>query len=417
MEIPEIEYLYNLRRFGMKLDLSIMTEFAELLGNPQEELNFAHIAGTNGKGSTSALLYSIMKRRHRVGLYTSPHLVRYNERFVINDEEIPTQYIVKFVQRYRPMIEKLAESQRNPTFFEVSTGLALRYFADMRVDFAVMEVGLGGRLDATNIITPDVAAIVTIDRDHTSVLGNTIEKIAREKAGIIKSGVPVVVGEHKKTATMVIKKIADRRGAEYHNIHDECHVSDARYEDFKMRFKLSTPVREYSIETSMLGHHQITNIQVAVRMAELIEENYSISRADIEEGVKTAFWRGRFEIKSKEPLLIFDSAHNPAGAKALARTLKELNITPTILFTMLADKDTERYLRAISRVSKKIVITEVNYHRKSSAEELKGVAEKYFENVVMEKEPCAALEQALQTPPVVACGSIYLLGELESCRR
>ncbi len=415
MELPEIEYLYNLRRFGMKLDLAIMRDFARLLGDPQDSMGFAHIAGTNGKGSTSSFLYNIMRQRYRTGIYTSPHIVRYNERIVVDGEEIPTAYIVEFVRRYRPVIEELAREQRNPTFFEVSTGLALDYFRSRNVEFAVMEVGLGGRLDATNIILPEVTAITTIDKDHTNILGKTLPKIAKEKAGIIKPGVPVVVGERKRSATKAIKDVAEKRGAEYHTIYDECQINDFEMCIDAMRFRLLTPVREYAIQTHMLGRHQIANISVAVRMAEMLEENYSITRGDIERGIEQTRWRGRFEIKSLSPLLIFDSAHNPAGAKVLSRTLRDLNLRPTLLFSMLGDKDIDLYFKRMSAVSNRIIVTEVSYHRRMPVEEIEKIAKNYFKEVISVKSPCEALRIASQFDTIVACGSIYLLGELEQC--
>ncbi|NPA75191.1 MAG: bifunctional folylpolyglutamate synthase/dihydrofolate synthase [Euryarchaeota archaeon] len=416
MELPEIEYIYNLRRFGMKLNLDVMYDFAHLLGDPQDELNFAHIAGTNGKGSTASFLYNIMRRRYRTGLYTSPHLVRYNERIVVNGEEIPTEYIVKFVRKYRKTIEKMADEMRNPTFFEVTTALALKYFKDAGAEFAVMEVGLGGRLDATNIIVPDVTAIVSIDKEHTNVLGKTIPKIAREKAGIIKKGVPVVVGEHKKAATRVIKKIADARNAEYHNIHEECEFNVEKMSIDGMRVSISTPVRDYKLHTKMIGEHQCKNMAVAIRMAELLQDNYSITTEDIIRGVDSALWRGRFEVKAREPLLIFDSAHNPAGARVLARTLRALNLRPTLVFSMLADKDIDSYLRYMKGVTKRVIVSEINYHRRMPAEELANKVKTHIPNVEVIKEPCEALRRALEyEDPVLACGSIYFLGELEQC--
>ncbi len=417
VEIEEIEYIYNLRRFGMKLDLSVMRDFAALLGNPQDDVHFAHVAGTNGKGSVCAFLYEIMKRKYRAGIYTSPHVKRYTERIVVNDEEIPEEYIVDFVRKYKATIEKLAKENRNPTFFEVTTALALKYFSEKNVEFAVMEVGLGGRLDATNIITPDITAITSIDKEHTNVLGKSIEKIAKEKAGIIKKGVPVVVGEHKKKATQVIKKIADMRRAMYHNVNQECIYEDLKMEIGGMEFTLKTPKEEYRIKTKMIGRHQIKNVMVAVRMAELLQENYSITKSDIEKGIEETKWRDRFEVKSNEPLMIFDASHNPAGARVLRDTLRDLNLRDvTLLFSMLEDKDVDSYLKKLKGRVNKVIVTEINYYRKMNSEKIKKIAENYFSNVILIKNPCEALRYAINNEEkILATGSIYLLGELESC--
>ncbi len=419
MEAPEIEYIYNLRRYGMKLDLSIMREFIKYVGNPHESLRFAHIGGTNGKGSVSYFLYSIMKRKHKTALYTSPHVERYNERIIVDDKEIEDSYIKEFVHRYRKKIDELAKSRRNPTFFEVTTTLALKYFKDMQVDFVVLEVGLGGRLDATNIVMPDITAIVTVDKDHTKVLGKRIRSIAREKAGIIKPKIPVVVGEEKKNATKVIKKVAERNDAPYHNVYGECSFSNVHMSIDGMNFVAKTPLNEYEIRTKMVGYHQIRNILVAIRMAEILSENYTITKRDIEEGISGARWRDRFEVKRFKPLLIFDSAHNPAGARVLADTITRLGIkNPTLLFSMLKDKDIKRYLQTMKKVSGRIIITEIDFHRKMPIKIIEKYAKRYFREVIAIKNSCDALKYALQNEErVVACGSIYLLGELEKCLR
>ncbi len=420
MEPPEIEYIYNLRRFGMKMDLSIMKELAEKLGNPQNSFKSVHVTGTNGKGSVCAFVYSILKRKYRTALYTSPHISRYTERIVVDDREMEIGYAIRFIREWRPMIEKLAEENRNPTFFEVTTALAFKYFQDMNVDFAVVEVGLGGRLDATNILLPEISSIVTVDLEHTQVLGNTIEDIAREKAGIIKRGVPVVVGERKPDALNVIRKIAERRGAEYHNVHEEMKVEDVNMDIHGLRFTAYSPLREYRIRLPLTGTYQINNALVAVRIAELLSRNYDIGKEDIVEGLSAARWRGRFEIKRERPLLIFDSAHNPSAISMLVDTIKHLGIeNPLFLFSALSDKDLHSIFRKISEITDRIVVTEIDYERrKTSLEVLENVAQKYFRYVKAIKSSCDALRYCLDRgEETIAAGSIYLLGELEECLR
>ncbi len=418
MEREEIEYIYNLRRFGMKLDLSIMREFAEIRGNPQDNFKSVHIAGTNGKGSVASAIYSILRRNYNVGIYTSPHLVRYSERIIVNDKEISEDYIAKFVREVKPIIEKLAKENRNPTFFEVSTMLAFEYFSFMHVDFAVLEVGLGGRLDATNIVMPEITSIVTIDLDHTHILGDTIRDIAREKAGIIKPNVPIVVGENKKDAIEEIKRIAELRNAPYHNIWDETEFDDVHIDLNGLKFKAHTPISSYSIETPLPGRHQIINMLVAIRMAELLQENYTISHSDIEEGIKKIRWKDRFQVKRREPLLIFDSAHNPSAAKALVNTIKDVGIEePTFLFSILSDKSIDGFLEEISKVSSKIIVTEIDYERRrTELKDIEAHAKNYFSKVISIKNSCDALKYAMKNEKkIIATGSIYLLGELEKC--
>ncbi len=418
VESEEILYLYNLRRFGMKMDLSIMRSLAEQLGNPHENFKSVHVTGTNGKGSVCAMLYSILRRRYSVGLYTSPHVERYTERIIVDDKEIDEGYVVSFIRNWRPTIEKLASENRNPTFFEVTTALAFEYFSERGVDFGVLEVGLGGRLDATNIVTPEVSGIVTVDLEHTNVLGDTIEKIAWEKSGIIKSNVPVVVGEKKRDAVEVIKKVAEKRGARYHNVNDEMHVENVSINFDGTRFRALSPIREYDVRIPLIGKHQVLNALVAIRMAEILGENYSISHGDIEKGLAATHWRDRFEIKRREPLLIFDSAHNPSAMKILVNTVKDLGIHEIlILFSMLSDKDIEKVLRILSTISRKIVVTEINYEkRRATLESIKRIAERYFPEIHAFKDSCSALKYALSTGEnVIGTGSIYLLGELEKC--
>ena len=401
----------------MKLDLSVMHEFISLIDNPHKNLKFAHIAGTNGKGSVSYFLYSIMKRNYKTGLYTSPHVEKYNERIIVDDREIEDSYVINFVRKYRKKIEEMANEKRNPTFFEVTTALALSYFRDMQVDFVVFEVGLGGRLDATNIVNPEITAIVTVDKDHTKVLGKRISRIAREKAGIIKPNVPVVVGENKNSAIKMIKKIAAKKNAPYHNVNEDCSIADVNMTLKGMEFIARTPVREYRLKTKMVGNHQIKNILVALRMAEILSENYNITKEDIIKGISYAVWRDRFQIKRKDPLLIFDSAHNPAGARVLADTINALNLeNPTLLFSILKDKDIKRYLKIMRKVAKKIIVTEIDYHRKMPLSRIEKYARRYFQEVVSFKNSCDALRYALENEDkIIACGSIYLMGELEKC--
>lgn len=418
MEREEIEYIYNLRRFGMKLDLSIMREFAEIRGNPQDKFKSVHIAGTNGKGSVASAIYSILRKNYSVGIYTSPHLVRYSERIIVNDREISEDYIARFVREVKPIIEELAKENRNPTFFEVSTMLAFEYFSYMSVDFAVLEVGLGGRLDATNIVMPEITSIVTIDLDHTHILGDTIRDIAREKAGIIKPNVPIVIGENKKDAIEEIKRIAELRNAPYHNIWDEMEFEDVHIDLNGLRFKAHTPISTYNIETPLPGKHQITNMLVAIRIAELLQENYSISHSDIEDGIKNIKWKDRFQVKRRRPLLIFDSAHNPSAARALVSTIKDVGIEePTFLFSILSDKNIDEFLKEISKVSKKIIVTEIDYERRrTELEDIVEHAKKYFSKVIPIKNSCDALKYAMENEKkIIATGSIYLLGELEKC--
>ncbi len=418
MEVEEIEYLYGLRRFGMKMDLSVMRSFSEMRGRPQDRFRSVHIAGTNGKGSVAMMMYRILREKYSVGLYTSPHLVSFTERIIVDDEEIPLDFVVNYVREMRPLIEELARENRNPTFFEVTTMMAFEYFSARNVDFAVLEVGLGGRLDATNVVVPEVSVITSIDYDHTHILGDTLTKIAREKAGIIKAGVPVVVGRMEDEPREEIRRIAEERGAPFHYVPNEVKILNVDMDLNGIRMGVRTPVREYSIETPMLGEYQIENIITAIRVAELLGERYGIGKEEIERGLKKARWKDRFEVKMKKPLLIFDSAHNHSAARYLVRTVERLGIEgSTFLFSMVSDKNLDGFLKEISKVSRRIVVSEMSYQkRKSTVEELGSAARKYFEEVIEISDPCEALNYVLEREKVIiATGSIYFLGDLEKC--
>lgn len=186
--LSNLDYLYNLKRAGIKYDLTVMREFADMLGHPERDFRSIHITGSNGKGSTSAFIYSILRQKFSVGVYTSPHLERFNERIIVDNEEVPDEYIDGFIEKYRPKFDELSKVNRNPTFFEVTTMMAFQYFKDRKVDYASVEVGLGGRLDATNIIMPEVSVIAQVGYEHADKLGCSLTSIAYEKAGIIKEG-------------------------------------------------------------------------------------------------------------------------------------------------------------------------------------------------------------------------------------
>jgi dihydrofolate synthase/folylpolyglutamate synthase len=238
-DAPEISFLYGLTYEGRRDNLDIMHELLMHLNNPHlSGMKYVHVTGTNGKGSVCSAVYSVLRRRYRAGLYVSPHVYKFNERIVVNDKQIEDKYIINFIRGFMPIIERLRKESKGPSFFEVVTSLAFEYFARLGCEVAVIEVGLGGRLDPTNVINPLVSAITSIDLEHTQILGNTIESIAYEKAGIIKPGVPVVVGALDIRALRVIKEVARNRGAELYNAPLEYDVSDINLRLNGMSFRV-----------------------------------------------------------------------------------------------------------------------------------------------------------------------------------
>ena len=416
-ETPEISFLYGLTYEGRRENLDIMRDLLTYLNNPHlSGVKYVHVTGTNGKGSVCSAVYSVLKRKYRAGLYVSPHVYRFNERITVNDKQIEDDYIINFIRGFMPIIEKLKKESKRPSFFEVVTSLAFEYFARSGCEIAVIEVGLGGRLDPTNVINPLVSAITSIDLEHTQILGNTIESIAYEKAGIIKPRVPVVVGALDIRALQVIEEVARSRGAKLYIAPSEYEVSDITLRLDGVDFKVLGKDCEYKINFPLVGRHQVNNVLIALKILELLKDHFPLKKSDIELGLAEAKLPGRFEVKLRKPLVIFDIAHNPAAARALADTISELGLeNVTFLFSALSDKDLDGILSNLSRVSTDIIVTEIGYEvRRAPLEEIERCARKYFKNIKAVKDSNEALRYALEkSDTLVATGSAYLLRELE----
>ncbi|MEL9999167.1 MAG: folylpolyglutamate synthase/dihydrofolate synthase family protein [Thermoplasmata archaeon] len=407
--VQEIDYLYSLSRFGIKLGLDVMKEFSNRIGNPHLSYKTFHVTGTNGKGSTSAMLYSILKQKYSVGLYTSPHIKRFNERIIVNDKEIDDEFIKRWVGEKRDIIEEMGAKGKQPTFFEVTTAMAFDYFKRCNVETAVIEVGMGGRLDSTNIIIPEVSAIVTVSLEHTDKLGNTHEKIAFEKGGIIKKGVPVVVGVEHQGALNVIKSIAESNNSPLYNVNEIFEVKSLSISLDGTYFHAQDENYDYRINIPLIGRHQIKNALIAIKMAQIFDSSLDYKY------ISNVKFPGRFEIRSRNPLVILDAAHNPEAAKNLKETIQELFLRkPVIVMTQLKDKNYSEFLREISEVADHLIVTEVKDERKNDAEILAEEAKKYTKNVEYYKDSEKAFERAFETSNfILITGSLYLLGEFE----
>jgi dihydrofolate synthase/folylpolyglutamate synthase len=416
-EKPEISFLYSLTYDARRESLDIMRELLMYLGNPHlSDVKYVHVTGTNGKGSVCSSVYSVLRRKYRTGLYVSPHVYKFNERITVNDEQIEDSYVINFIRGFIPVIERLGKESKRPSFFEVTTSLAFEYFMKSGCRVAVIEVGLGGRLDPTNVINPLVSAITSIDLEHTQVLGNTIESIAYEKAGIIKPGVPVVTGALDIRALRVIEEVARSREAKLYNAPSEYKTSEISLKLDGTSFKVLGKNDEYKINFPLVGRHQVNNALVALKILELLRSHFPLEKSDIESGLAEVKLPGRFEVKLKKPLVIFDIAHNPAAARALADTVSELGLEGvTFLFSALRDKDLDGILNNLSRVSADIIVTEIGYGaRRAPLEEIERCARKYFKNVKAIRKSHEALQYALEkSDMLIATGSAYLLRELE----
>lgn len=409
---PDLDYLYSLYREGTKLDLSVTRDFAERLGNPHESFRSFHITGTNGKGSTSSYIYNVLSKKFRTGLYTSPHLIRFNERIVLGREQITDLEIAEFISEHRDLISNLARERRNPTFFEATTVLAFNHFARGGAQFASIEVGLGGRLDSTNIIKPEISVITQVGYEHADKLGCSLTSIAGEKAGIIKKGVPVVLGDQKREVVETVRKYAESRDSKLLQTQEATEISDLNQSLEGSTFTLSTPKRQYSIKTSMIGRFQPQNIATAV----LAIENSGvtgITKRDVESGIRNSKWPGRVQVIRRDPTVIVDGAHNPPAANALRISLGDIGVkSPTMVIGMLSDKDHYSFLRIARRISGNVIFTTPDEpSRAYPAAKLKTVSEGIFKDPVVIEDPMEAYETAIENSEnVLVTGSLYLVG-------
>jgi len=410
-----LNYLYNLKREGIKLDLDATKDFALHLNNPQNNFKSIHIAGTNGKGSISSYIYNILRQKYNTGLYTSPHLIDFNERIIFNKEMISNEYISNFINKNRNYIENLGIEKRNPTFFETTTVMAFKYFSDKKADYASIEVGLGGRLDSTNIINPEVSVIGQIGYEHYQRLGCSLTSIAYEKGGIIKENKPVVLLDNKPEVVKEIKKLSDIRNSKLVLIDDYCKINDLTYDISGLSFTLKTGYNEYNIKTVNSGLFQIKNIEAAISAIELLN-NDNINKKDVEKGINESRWAARFEVVNKDPLVIMDSSHNPPAANALVKSFKKIvNKKPLLVIGMLSDKDFFSYFSIISELSDNLILTTPDEPERSmDPYEIEKYVNKLFKNIKVIPDPVKAYNYAIKNSPcVLVTGSMYLVGLLK----
>jgi dihydrofolate synthase / folylpolyglutamate synthase len=420
--VDPLHYLLSLEKFGIKFGLANITTLAAALGNPQSHFKSILIAGTNGKGSVTAMTDSALRACGvRVGRYTSPHLVSLEERFVIDGRPVSSAVLTELVDEVRRVIEDLlarGSLESPPTFFEVTTAVAFELFRRAQVDAAVLEVGLGGRLDSTNLVQPVAAAITSIDFDHEQYLGNTLAAIAAEKCGIIRRGIPVVVGPVAAEAREVIVSMCELAGAMFVEADDGVRV-EATSAEGRTTIRIATPRRDYGqITLGLRGDHQVLNAVVAVRLLEEVERMFPLSAAAITAGIRDVQWPGRLQmIELPGGLrLLLDAAHNPAGAWALARYLQREFPGPLpIVFGAVRDKDVPLMLKALLPAASTMIMTEPATPRAYSAAELASMARSVSSTAAIEIEPnpARALERAWSHCPIAcAAGSIFLVGNL-----
>lgn len=423
--------IHEFEKFGSILGLERMTELLEILGNPQDELSVIHVAGTNGKGSTCKYIYSVLQEcGYKVGLYTSPFLEIFNERIELDGEYISDEDLAKYTDRVLAAVKEMTDAgKQSPTEFEVITAIAFLYFKEKGSDYVILEVGLGGRGDSTNVCKKPLISIITsISYDHTDRLGDTLAEIASEKAGIIKDGSPVVTSAEAEEALAVIERTAAEHGSLYFETRNlPCRITEETFGG--CRFDLTVQgVSFKNLEISMLGEHQVKNAAAAVAALCILEENGDVSVPDeaLRSGLKKARQNGRFELMSEQdekPMLIIDGAHNPDGALMLKRTMQLFCSGKRILMVtgMLADKDTEHILGEFTDITNEFIVTEPKNPRRMSFDELGNRLEKLGGSVLYKGESTEAFDAAMKKKDeydvILFAGSLYLIGEIRTLIR
>ena len=404
-----LEFIHSRNKFGIKLGLDATADLLDKIGNPHKKLKFVHIAGTNGKGSTTSYIHDILVAKgFKVGKFISPFVHSFTERIQINNCEISKEGLAQCTTVVKDAIEKY---NLTPTEFEVVTAIGFLYFANEGCDYVTLEVGMGGRFDATNVIDPPLVSVITsISLDHTDYLGNTISDIAFEKCGIIKTGSKTVAYAHNpKDANDVIIKTASERGVPL-TVADKKSTKilkqDIEGTDFEYKGE------KYHI--NMLGSHQVLNAITAIEVAKLLE----IEDTFIKQGLSATRFRGRFEIVSKNPVIIEDGAHNYSGVLALGDALKTYFSDKKIIIVMamLKDKEFEKCIKTLAPFCDVFIATQANNSRKATAQELSKTAKKYITEVYANEDVNEALYMAKnmcdEQGIICVCGSLYLLGDV-----
>jgi dihydrofolate synthase/folylpolyglutamate synthase len=402
MTYPEaIARLRGLQMFGAKPGLERIQQMAEALGNPHRRLRFIHVAGTNGKGSTCAMLESIYRQTGlRTGLFTSPHLVAFSERIQVNRKPISETDVARITRRLSPLLDDFPQDG-HPTFFEVVTAMALVYFAEQNCDLVIWETGLGGRLDATNIVTPLASIITNIHFDHEKWLGNTLAQIAFEKAGIIKPGVPAITGTDLPEPLDVIIRVARQKGAPLRIVAPE---------EARKGLAAEAPL-------PLLGAHQRRNAATAIAAVEVLQDVLPVSDAQLREGLARVSWPGRLQRIQKPDgrSFILDGAHNPAGIQALCDALQELypGRHPALVVGILRDKDYSHMCQMLAPLAGRMALVNVHSERTAAAVELREACLQAHPKAEITCHPTLseALASIEDEPLVVITGSLYLVGE------
>ena len=413
-----VAYLYRLQKHGIKLGLMTITALMVRLGMPQTRYRTLHIAGTNGKGSTAAMAAAVLQAAgYRVGLYTSPHLVEFRERIRVNGEMIAESRVARLTEQ----LQALCQPDLSPTFFEYTTAMAFQHFADSGVDVAVLEVGLGGRFDATNLIAPMACAVTTISLDHQEYLGTTCSSIAFEKAGIIKPDVPVVLGRIEDDAWRTIERAARERQAPMFRLNEDFRTEGEEPQQFSYR---GLGMQYDGLTCALKGRHQLDNAACALALlGAAAPQGIAVTAEAVRAGLRAVNWAGRLEVVDRRPTILLDGAHNPAAATALADFLTRSDRShpsrPVVLVLgMMRDKDHRGFVEPLRDLVDEVVLTQADLPRSATAQELRASLEGLLPHthVVPSLSDAMALARQLATPDGLVCvtGSLMLVGECKA---
>lgn len=409
-----LDWLYSLHRFGIKPGLERVIKILNYLGNPEKRIQTIHIAGTNGKGTTASNIASIFSTAgYKTGLYTSPHLLDFNERIQTNGHLIPDDYLFDILNSLKPLQEST-----NATFFELTTAIAFKYFADKEVDLAIIEAGMGGKNDATNVVNPLLSVITSIGLEHQEYLGNTIEEIATDKAGIIKPKTKVLVSDLNQDLTKLFEGIADDNVAHLYFLDDLARINDLKMNNYNSMIDFTTMSKNFIVHSPLMGKHQAWNIVCAATACKLLKSYYKINESHIQEGISNIYsnfsFSGRFQILNHHPLTIIDVAHNNDSFKKLTELINELGLSNklNLCFAIMQDKDIPKVVNIVEQSFKKIVITKPKIERAAEPE----VIFNYFKQkdkvkIIQDTDKC--VEYLIgENEPAIFAGSFYLIGEM-----
>ncbi len=417
-----IEWLYNLQWFGIKLGLEKISYLLGLLGNPQNDYKLIHVGGTNGKGSVCTMAGAILQEAgYKVGVNTSPHLIEFTERITINGEQISRDDVVKLVALVKPLVDRIARETdlEHPTYFEVVTAIALKYFADQNVELVVLEVGLGGTYDATNIVMPLVSVITPVSLDHTEMLGTTLTSVAENKAGIIKENGILITNNNDEEVMGVISSTCQARSCRLYQLGKEVNFEIQRSDLKGSVFNIKGLHDNYNdLMIPIIGDYQVANAATAVAAVELLREHgITISADAIRKGLANTKCPGRLEILQTSPYVVLDCAHNPSAARSLKTNLKNFEFEKLILIIgMCEEKDIKGYIGELVPGADAVIVTRAQIHRAAEPETICGVVEKINDDVMIKPTVQDSIDHTLNkiasdNDLICVTGSIFIVAE------